>query len=89
MITFSSPVVRDIEALAVLLGDRRNLRGDEPCGADATLFAFVTSILTPPLDMPMRGAKATHANLVAYRDRMTSRYFPERVEGVLSSRGAR
>jgi glutathione S-transferase len=66
----------DIDALAVLLGGRPHLMGDAPCGADATVFAFVTAILTPPLDMPLRAAMAAHPNLVAYRDRMTSRYFP-------------
>jgi glutathione S-transferase len=68
--------LRDIDALAVLLGDRPHLMGDRPCGADATLFALVTAILTPPLDTPLRTAMAAHANLVAYRDRIGNRYFP-------------
>ena len=55
----------------------------------AFLFAFVTSILTPPLDTPLRSAMAAHANLVAYCDRMTCRYFPPRAEGVLSSERGR
>jgi len=74
-------VTRDIEALAVLVGDRPHLMGDAPCGADATVFAFVTAILTPPLDTPLRAAMAAHANLVAYRDRMSSRYFPGQLAG--------
>jgi glutathione S-transferase len=68
---------RDIDALASLLGDKPYLMGDTPCGADATVFGLVTSILTPPLDTPLREAMARHANLVAYRDRLTRLYFPE------------
>jgi glutathione S-transferase len=69
--------LRDIDALATLLGDRRYLMGDAPCGADATVFGLVTSILTPPLDTPLRPATQKHANLVAYRDRVTAGYFPQ------------
>jgi glutathione S-transferase len=66
---------RDIDALAALLGDKPYLMGDQPCGADATVFGIVTSILTPPLDTPLRPAMQKHANLVAYRDRVTGQYF--------------
>lgn len=69
--------LRDIDALAALLGDRPYLMDEKPCGADATVFAMVTSILTPPLDTPLREAMAHHTNLVAYRDRMNALYFPE------------
>ncbi len=66
---------RDIDSLAVLLGAKSYLTGDQPCGADATLFGMVTSILTPPLDTSLRPAVQRHANLVAYCDRVTARYF--------------
>lgn len=69
--------IRDVDALAVLLGNQQYLMGGEPCGADATLFAFVTAILTPPLDTPLRAAMAAHANLVDYCERVTSRFFPD------------
>ena len=67
--------VRDIDALATLLGDKPYLMGDRPCGADATMFGIVTSILTPPLKTALRPAMQKHANLVAYRDRVTGKYF--------------
>jgi len=67
--------IRDVEALAVALGDKSFLMGDAPCGADATMFGMVTAILTPPLDSALRRAMQDHANLVAYRDRITTRYF--------------
>ena len=65
----------DIDALAALLGDKPYLMGAEPCGADATVFGMVTSILTPALDIALRPAMHKHHNLVAYRDRLTAKYF--------------
>lgn len=67
--------VRDIDALAAILGTKRHVMGDAPCGADATVFAFVESILTPPLNDPLRSAMQSHDNLVAYRDRLTQQWF--------------
>lgn len=67
---------RDVEALAVLLGDKSFLFGDEPCGADATAFAFVAELLVAEIDSPTRSAALGKANLVAYRDRLLKTYFP-------------
>lgn len=69
--------IRDIDALASLIADKPYLMGERPCGADAFVFGIVTAILTPPLDSPLRAAIARHANLVAYRDRLSRRYFPD------------
>jgi glutathione S-transferase len=67
--------VRDVDALAATLGDKPFLAGDQPCAADAFVFGIVTAILTPPLASPIRTALQQHANLNAYCDRMTRRYF--------------
>lgn len=67
----------DVDALAALVGDKPYLMGDRACGADATVFAFVTAILTPPLPNPIRSGIAERPNLVAYRDRIARRYFAE------------
>jgi glutathione S-transferase len=67
--------IRDVDALAAILGDKPFLVGDKPCAADGFVFGIVTAILTPPLDSPIRVAMQQHANLVAYRDRITSLYF--------------
>jgi glutathione S-transferase len=69
--------LRDVDSLAALIGERPYLMGAEPCGADASVYGIVTSILTPPLDNALRTAMQRHANLVAYRDRLTRRFFPE------------
>jgi glutathione S-transferase len=69
----------DIDALAALIGDKSYLMGEKPCGSDAFVFGIVTSILTPPLDGALRTAMQKHANLVAYRDRLTRQFFPDLV----------
>jgi glutathione S-transferase len=65
----------DITALATLIGDKAFLMGEQPCGADATVFAFVASFLTPAFDTPIRTAAERHRNLATYKDRITRLYF--------------
>ena len=67
---------RDVEALAVLLGDKPFLMGAEPCGADAAVFGQIASLLAPTADGPLRQAGEAHPNLGAYRDRILARFFP-------------
>lgn len=66
----------DIDAMAAFLGDKPFLLGNTPCGADATVFAFLSSTLCPVFKSPLVGATARHANLVAYIERMKARYYP-------------
>ena len=68
---------RSIDALAAILGDRPWLGGNEPCGADATAFAFAAGLLCPQFDTATRRHAGRHANLVAYRDRGLGRWFPQ------------
>ncbi len=67
--------IADIDALASLLGDKAFLLGKKPCGADATVFAFVASFLTPVFDTQIRTAAERHPNLAAYKDRIMRLYF--------------
>jgi glutathione S-transferase len=67
---------RAIEALAHVMGDNRYLMGDQPCGADATAFAFIAGGLTPVFDTPARDKLESMTNLVAYRDRMMTQFYP-------------
>jgi glutathione S-transferase len=67
--------IADINALAVLLGDKAYLMGDRPCGADATVLSFVAHILSPVFTTPIRAAAEKHKNLVGYRDRLMRDYF--------------
>jgi hypothetical protein len=40
------------------------------------VFAFVSGLLCPLFDSPIRANVQGHANLVAYADRMMREYFP-------------
>ena len=68
---------RDLDSLAAILGTKPYLMGSTPCGADATVFAFVTGALCTCFETPIRAAAEAHANLVAYRDRFMQQFFPE------------
>ena len=67
----------DIDALATIIGEKAFLMGDRPCGADATVFAFVAGFLTPVFVTPIRTAAEKHQNLTGYRDRILRHYFPQ------------
>jgi glutathione S-transferase len=69
--------IRDIDALATIIGEKAFLMGDRPCGADATVFAFVAGFLTPVFVTPIRTAAEKHQNLTGYRDRILRHYFPQ------------
>ena len=71
--------IRGYAAIAAQLGDKPFLMGDKPCGADATIFAWVGSTLCPLFETPIRTAVEGHANLVAYRDRGLKLWYPEMV----------
>jgi glutathione S-transferase len=71
--------IKDIDALATLLGDKPFLMGSKPCGADATVFGFLAALMTPELKSPIVSAALSRANLVAYRDRILRSYFAETV----------
>lgn len=69
--------IRDVEAISALLGEQPYLMGEAPCGADATLAAFITSVLCKTFETPIRTAAEQHGNLVAYSRRMMARCLPE------------
>lgn len=68
---------RDIDALAVLLGAKPWFGGDEPCGADASIWAHVANALCPHFDGALRTNSERHANLQAYARRGFDRWFPQ------------
>ncbi len=71
---------RSIQAIAELLGDKPFLMGAEPCGVDASVFAFVAGILCPQFRSPVRDAAERYDNLRRYVGRMTARYYPDHAE---------
>ena len=71
---------RAFAALSQVLGDNPYLMGNQACGADATAFAFIASALSPVFDSPAHSTARRLPNLIAYRDRMMSEYFPNFTE---------
>ncbi|MDB5392918.1 MAG: glutathione S-transferase [Rhodospirillales bacterium] len=68
---------RALGSVTAILGDRPYLMGERPCGADASVFAFVTGALCPLFTTPLVDLAASRQNLVDYRDRLMGQYFPE------------
>jgi glutathione S-transferase len=66
---------RDLDALSALIGDQPCLLGERPCGADATVLAFVAGTLCEHVNTPVRTHAEKLSNLVAYRDRWMSHYY--------------
>lgn len=67
--------IRDIDAIADFLGDKPWLMGDQPCGADASVHACVSSLLPPLFQTPIRTAAERRPNLVAYAKRGMDRWY--------------
>lgn len=67
-------VSRDLNSIAAILGDKPFFMGDKPCGADATVFAFMQSALCPLFDSRIGDRIRTHANIVAYVERLEKQY---------------
>jgi glutathione S-transferase len=68
---------RAFDSLSQILGDRKYLMGDEPCGADATAFAFIAGALCEIFESPAHAKARTLPNLAAYRDRMMSQFYAD------------
>lgn len=69
--------VRSLAAVAAILGDKRYLFGDRPCGADATVFAMLAGTLTPFFSGELRRRAEGFGTLVAYVDRLMAQFYPE------------
>jgi glutathione S-transferase len=67
---------RALESLSQILGDSKYLLGNEPCGADATAFAFVAGSLAKAFESPLQAKASSLANLVAYHERMMAEFHP-------------
>jgi glutathione S-transferase len=68
---------RAFESISAILGDRRYLMGEKPCGADATVFAFVSGSLCPVFETVLREKAGAYPNLISYCQRLAQHYFPD------------
>ena len=67
----------DIDAVEMILGDKPFLFGAKPCGADASICAFVWSVSVPLFKTDVGDYVRSRPKLVAYIERMRAMYFPE------------
>lgn len=68
---------RSFDALELFIGDKPYLMGEEPCGADAFVFATLAAAMTPFFDTPVREDAISRPRLVVYVSRMMDRFYPE------------
>jgi glutathione S-transferase len=68
--------MRDLDAIADVLGEKPYLMGAIPSGADASVFPFIAHALCPLFDTAIRTHAQRRGNLVAYNDRLMRQYFP-------------
>jgi glutathione S-transferase len=66
---------RDLDAVSALIGSQACLLGERPCGADATVLAFVAGAMCDHVESPVRTHAESLPNLVAYRDRWMAHYY--------------
>lgn len=69
---------RGYAAASDFLADKPYFLGDRPSELDATVFAFLHTLLLPPFDSPQKELVAGRSNLVGYHQRMLAQYWPER-----------
>jgi glutathione S-transferase len=67
---------RVVDAVSQMMGDNAYFMGAKPCGADATVFAFIAGTLCSTFDSPLRTKLEATPNLRAYAQRMMAEYFP-------------
>jgi glutathione S-transferase len=68
---------RAFASLSAILGGQSYIMGEKPCGADATVFAFVLGALCPIFDAATRTSAESHANLKDYCARLSRQYYRE------------
>jgi len=67
---------RAIGSVSNVLGDNEYLMGSQPCGADATVYAFMISSLCSHFDTRLRASAQKFPNIVEYCERMRRKFHP-------------
>jgi glutathione S-transferase len=76
-------VIKAVQSLADILGDKPYLTGYTRSATDGTALAFVLAGLCPTFDGAIGREIGRHPNLLAYAERMRECYFPETAPIVL------
>lgn len=67
---------RAVTAVANQLSSNEYLTGSHPCGADATVYAFMSGALCTHFDSRIQTFVAQHSNVVSYCKRMRDKFHP-------------
>jgi glutathione S-transferase len=80
--------IRDWRALLAVMSEGPFFFGEQPTGLDAIVFgALATTVLTP-IESPIRHFLRSKPGVVAYAERMRTRFFPELAAAARSERSA-
>lgn len=66
----------DIDKISMLLGDNLFILGNEPCGADAAIFANLSALASEFSNTKTREYIVSKPNLLKYLKRINEMYFP-------------
>jgi glutathione S-transferase len=66
---------RDLDALSDYLGDKPYFMGDAPTEIDATAYGLLANVIGAPTVTPVKQHALGRANLAAFVDRFTRRYY--------------
>lgn len=69
--------IDDINTVDAVLHDKDYIVGSVPCVHDATVYAFLANALYPEADTPLKLHIKKKPKLIAYCERMRTRYFPK------------
>jgi glutathione S-transferase len=65
----------DLTALSDFLADKLFFIGSQPTTLDATAYGFLATIISAPIESPLKAAANELKNLVGYCDRMREKYY--------------
>ena len=68
---------RSFAALSTLLSDQNYLFGDQATALDAGALATIAGATLEMFDSPVTDAARSFPNLIAYRDRLMARFYPD------------
>ena len=71
----SEIAIRDIAAIATFLGEKTFIMGDKPSSLDATVYAFISTMMGDPVQSEFKRFALKQQNLVDYCDRMEAAYY--------------
>lgn len=68
---------KTIDAIAVILGEKKYFHGEELTSIDATAFAFLANIIWLPYNDKLKTYLSNYKNLVTFCEKMWGSFYPE------------